>query len=185
MDETSLLLERLLLWVVVPLWMAMGFLDWACHRIQRIEHSAGLKESWLHLAMLGQLGLGMGAALAFQPTAALLAFLGMVCLAHEVTTWWDLRYAQSRRVIPTYEQWVHAWQLVIPWVAWAMLLLAHRHRVLALVGEGHSPADWHVALRDPFPPLRVWVALGTGAAVLVIGPFFEEHARCRAAARRR
>jgi hypothetical protein len=55
MDATALLLQKVLLYGVLPLWMLAGFGDWLCHRVEHIEHTAGTKESALHWAMLAEL----------------------------------------------------------------------------------------------------------------------------------
>ncbi len=181
MDSTAQLLEQALVRVALPLWMLAGLADWACHRVQRIERSAGLKESWLHLAMLAELGTGIAAALALQPTALLLALLALACLAHELTVWWDLAYASERRAIPPYEQWVHALQIALPWACLAGLAIAHRDQALALLGWGSSPPDWRLRWREAPLPGGAWAAIAAGAALLVVLPFAEEHARCRKA----
>lgn len=183
MDDTAHLLEQIVLRVMLPLWMLAGLADWACHRAQRIEHSAGLKESWLHLAMLVELGCGVVAALALQPTAALLALLLLACIAHELTVWWDLGYASSCRVIPPHEQWVHGVQTATPWACLAMLMVAHRGQAIALAGLGGAAADWQLRWRDPPLPAWGWVAVVSGALLLVVLPLMQEHARCRKAAR--
>jgi hypothetical protein len=181
LDETAHLLEQLLLRVMLPLWLLAGLGDWACHRVQRIEHNAGPKEALLHLAMLAEVGLGIVAALALQPTAGLLAWLLLACIAHELTTWWDLAYASTRRPIPPYEQWVHSLQLALPWIGLCTLAVAHRGQVLAALGLGDGVADLHLRWRDPPLPGWVWGVVLTGAVVLVVVPFLEEYRRCRAA----
>ena len=37
----------------VPVRLAASLADWACHRYSRIEHTAGVKESLIHLLLLG------------------------------------------------------------------------------------------------------------------------------------
>jgi len=185
MDETSRLLEQLLLCVLLPLWLLAGLADWACHRVQRIEHSAGVKESLLHLAMLAEIGPAIVAALALQPTAGLLVWLLLACIAHELTTWWDLVYASSRRRIPPYEQWVHSLQLASPWIGWATLAVAHRPQALAAFGLGDVAPDWGLRWRDPPLPAAVWFAVLAGATALVVAPLTGEYLRCRRADRSR
>jgi hypothetical protein len=181
MDDTARLLEQLLVRVMLPLWMLAGLADWACHRVQRIEHSAGLKESWLHLAMLVELGAGIVAALALQPTAALLAVLLMACIAHELTTWWDIAYASAQRGIPPYEQWVHSIQIALPWACRVTLMVAHRDQALALAGLGDAAVDWRLRPRDSPLPAWGWAAVLLGSAFFVVLPLWQEHLRCKAA----
>lgn len=39
---------------VIPLWLTAGLTDWWCHRRTDIEHTTGLKETGIHLLMLGK-----------------------------------------------------------------------------------------------------------------------------------
>ena len=130
--------------MLAPLWLVVGFLDYACHRQQRIEATAGLHESNLHLLMLAELGAGVIVALFLELNAIALALLLLACVAHEFTVLRDLSYAQSRRRIPWFEQWVHGLQQAVPWVAFAALVLLHWPQALALVGLGDAPADWRL-----------------------------------------
>ena len=177
-DATAWLLQQLLLYLLLPLWLLAGFGDWLCHRVQRIERSSGLKESLLHLLMLVELGIGVCAALLLQVNAAVLALLLACCVAHELTTWWDLAYAASTRRIPIAEQWVHGLQQALPWVGFAMLVTVHRDQALAAIGLGAVNADWSFRYKNP--PLatgQVAAALGAGL-VLVVVPLLQEFLRC-------
>jgi hypothetical protein len=177
-DTTALLIQQLLLLVLVPVWLLAGLGDWLCHRVQHIEHSAGLKESLLHLLMLAEMGIAVGAALLLQINAAVLVLMLTAGVAHELTTWWDLAYAQSRRVIPPLEQWVHSLQIVLPWTALIALALVHRDQALAVIGLGTSAADWQWRLKNPPLPAGHVAAVAAGALLLVGLPFAEECRRC-------
>jgi len=185
MDATAVLLQKLLLYGVLPMWMLAGFGDWLCHRVQRIEHTAGLKESALHWAMLVELGIGIGAALLLEINAAVLALLVALAIAHELTTWWDLSYAASRRRIAVAEQWVHGIQLALPWVALVLLIVIHRDQALAAAGLGGAQADWHLHRKELALPAATLAAIALATALLVLLPFAEEFRRCRLAARER
>lgn len=180
MDATAQLLERLLLGVLLPVWMLAGVADWACHRAERIEASAGLKESSLHLLMIGELGVAVLAVLWLQVNAAVLLGVLLACIAHELTMWWDLGYASSKRTIPPVEQWVHGVQMSLPWVGFVTLCIAHREQALAIVGLGSAAPDWALRWRDPPVPAEAKAAVLAGAALLVVAPFLQEWQRCRA-----
>jgi len=186
MDPTAALLRDALLYLLMPLWLAAGFADWCCHRVQRIEHSAGLKEALLHWLMLAEIGTGLVAALLFKVNAGLLLVLLAACVAHELTTWWDLRYASSRRRIPVAEQWVHSLQLVLPWVGLAGLVLLHWQQALAVAGLGSAAPDWALRWKQPGLPAGYLLGLAGAALLLVLLPFAEELWRCQrvSAARR-
>lgn len=178
LDSTSQVLQQVLLYLLLPIWLLAGFGDWLCHRIQHIERSTGLKESLIHILMLAELGIGIAAALLLQVDAGVILLLIACCIAHELTTWWDLRYAASKRRIPVAEQWVHSLQLTLPWAALVTLMVIHREQTLALIGRGATQADWH--WRWKAPPLPAW-QLGTvamAAVVLVALPFAQEVSRC-------
>ena len=183
MDATASLLQQLLLYGVLPLWMLAGFGDWLCHRVQRIEHTAGVQESSLHWAMLSELGIAIASALLLQINAAVLALLLAMAVAHEATMWWDLLYAAARRRIAVPEQWVHGVQLSLPWVALVLLMLIHRDQALAAVGLGDAQADWRWHRKEPAIPAAVLAAIALAGLLLVLLPFAEEYRRCRRAVR--
>ena len=183
MDDTAQLLERLLATALLPLWLLAGFADSLCHRAQRIEETAGLKESLLHWLMLLELGAGVLAALLLQVNAGVLALTWMACAAHELTMCCDLAYASSRRRIPAHEQWVHGFQHMLPWVAWLLLAVIHRGQAAALLGLGPTMADWTLQWKSPPLPVGYVVTVVAAAAVLVVAPLGVELSRCLRTAR--
>jgi hypothetical protein len=184
-DATATLLQWLLLHAVLPLWMLAGFGDWLCHRAQRIEHTTGVKESLMHLALIAEMGLGVAAALLLEVNAAVLVLLVACCVAHELTTWWDLAYASSVRRIPVPEQWVHSVQLAVPWVGLFTVMVIHRDQALAIVGLGDATADWRWRWKEPPLPAPTLFAAFAGAAIVIVVPFLQECWRCIKATRAR
>lgn len=182
LDPTAHFLQELLIFAVMPVWLLAGFGDWLLHRWQRIEESVGWRESALHLLMVVEITVGLVAALLLQITAAVLVLLLGVAIAHELTVWRDLSYASARRRIAVPEQWVHALQIVIPWMAVGMLAVIHRDQIGAII-EGGS-ADWSVRLKDIPLPLNQVLAVVVGGALLVGFPFVEELWRGVRASRR-
>ena len=69
---TAHVVQMLLMDFVVPLWIAAGTADWICHRRVHIEDNAGVKESLLHLLMLGELGIPVCAVLLLQVNALII-----------------------------------------------------------------------------------------------------------------
>lgn len=182
MDATAHLLERLLLGALLPVWMLAGVADWACHRRERIEWSAGWKESALHLLMIGELGFAVVLLLWWQVTATVLLLVLMACVLHEITLWLDLTYASSRRVIPPIEQWVHGLQMGLPWLGLLTLCIVYRGQALAMLGLGPATVDWALRLRDPPVPVEAKAAVLAAAVLMVVLPFVQEWFRCRAQA---
>ena len=182
MPPADSLLRDLLLYGLLPLWLAAGLADALCHRQQHIEHTAGWRESALHLLMLGELGAGLVAALLMQINAAVLVLLLVCCLAHEVTTWVDLAYANARRRIPPFEQWVHAVQLALPWAGFVGIVLLHADQAGAAFGLSDVQADWSLRWKDPPLPAAYLSTVLLAAVLLVIVPFAAEWRRALRAA---
>jgi hypothetical protein len=183
LDATAQLLQQLLLYAVLPIWVLAGFGDWLMHRWQRIEDTAGWRESVLHLALVFEMGVAVMAVLLLQLTAAVFVLLLVACLLHELTVWRDLTYAAARRRIPVPEQWVHSIQIVLPWAGLAILAAIHRDQAGALLGLGNAAADWSIRLKEPpLPALEVVLAIGAALALVAL-PFLQEFARCLRTAR--
>lgn len=178
------LLRLLLAWVWAPALVAAGVVDWALHRHQRIEWTAGVAESLLHLLMLAVVGVAMLAGIWLEPTAGLLALLLAAVLVHEGCYLADLRVALARRRIPLAEQWVHGFQHVLPWAGLAASMALSPDQALALVGaEGHEPR-WALKLNPQAPGLQGVAPLLVAALLLNVLPFAEETWRSMRAARR-
>ena len=177
-DATAHALQLLLMWLVLPVWLVSGVADWYCHKVDRVEHSAGLPESLLHLAMLAELGLAVLAAAALQVNAAVLTLLFVLCVLHELTKLTDLAYAQRHRTIGVPEQWVHGIQQASPWISLLMLAAIHHGQALAVTGLGAEIADWGWRLKDPPLPLTAWGLIVAGGSVL-LACFVEEAWRSR------
>src|SRR3982750_4597592 len=66
------IIELLLMYFVMPLWIAAGLADWACHPTVRLGDNAGPKESLLHLLMLVEIGIPVCAVLFLQVNASII-----------------------------------------------------------------------------------------------------------------
>jgi hypothetical protein len=184
MDATASLLQGLLAFAWAPLLVAAGVLDWALHRRQGIEHTAGLRESLLHLLMLALVGSAILGALLLQPTAGLLALLAALLLLHELAYLADLHVATTERHIPVLEQWVHGFQHLLPWAGLAGLMALSPGQTLALLQPSGAGADWVLRIKAEPPWVYTGALLGASMALNVL-PFLEETWRCARAAGRR
>lgn len=170
------LARALLMFAVVPLWVAAGTADWACHRRTRIASTSGLPENLFHWLLLAQGGALLLAVALLEITAGVLLLGFALFLAHELTTWIELRYTVPRRDVRPIEQMVHSFMEILPL---AILLLAGvgaGGQVLALAGEG-VPDFGLRPKAQPWPPAYL---LGLAAAVLSFNlvPMAEETLRC-------
>jgi hypothetical protein len=105
-----------LLYFVLPIRILIGAADALCHRIVHIERTSGPQESVIHLLMGAKVGTAVLAGLFLELTGAMLIFLLVLWLLHEATSYWDLHYASSRRVVPPWEQrYTITWPLYRSW----------------------------------------------------------------------
>ena len=172
------LFEWYLMAFLIPLWVAAGVADWFCHRATRIEHTAGPKESLLHLLMLAEMGVPVLAALFLRINALVMLLMLVAYVVHEATAMWDVSYANSRRNVTPFEQHVHSFLEMIPLMALSAVVLLHWDEVQGLFGIGSTAPDFSVHWKDPPLP---WGYVGTVLAVFVLlelVPYAEELVRC-------
>ncbi len=184
MDPASAVLEQALLFGVAPLWILAGTADFACHRVLHIEQSTGARESLLHLLMILELAVAALCPLLFQPNALLFMLMLVACIAHELTVWADLSYAEHRRRVPWFEQWVHALQQSLPWAWLGGWMLSNVPQTLALFGAGDVAPAWSLQSRQAPLPGGYLLAFIVASALLVTGPFLYELWRCTQQKRR-
>lgn len=168
----------LLMYFIVPLWLAAGVADYLCHRRSGIQHSSGLKESLIHLLMLAEMAVPVLAALLLEINALVLAVMVVAFLLHEVTALWDVRFATAHRKVTPFEQHVHSFLELVPLMGFVLILVLHWPQGLAIVGLGPETADWGLRPKPaPLPMAYVLAVLGA-VAVLEILPYGEELWRC-------
>ena len=111
--------------VVLPMWLLAGLCDYLAHARAQIERTSGVHESVLHLLQTAQIGVPMLAVLWLEVNASVLLLCVAGVLAHSVTAFLDLRYAQPRRHVGVFEQYVHAFLIVLPLTALGLVLVLH------------------------------------------------------------
>ena len=168
--------ELLLMAAVVPLWIAAGLADWWCHRRTRIERTSGLRENLFHWLLLAEAGVALLAAALLEITAGVLLVALAAFLAHEVTTYVELRYTVPKREVRPGEQMVHSFMEILPLLLLALLAVIGWEQVQALLGSG----DADFGLRPKAQPWPPGYLLGAAAAVAAFNvlPMAEEGWRC-------
>ena len=145
-------LGHLLWWLlgafVFPLWLLSGLTDYICHAHTDIAHTSGTHESLLHLLQTVEIGLPLLGFLFFSVNALLLALMFAGVVAHTASSWSDLRYATGRRCITAFEQYVHSFLNVLPWVALALVVVLH-WPVVRAVFDPAIDSDWLPRVRHP------------------------------------
>ena len=120
--------EGMLLYFVLPLWGLTGAADALCHRICRIEETSGVFETIIHLLMAAEIGAALLAAVFLELTGLVVVALLVLWALHDVTSYWDLHYASSRRFVPPWEQRVHDYLAVIPLLALVLVAVLNWHK---------------------------------------------------------
>lgn len=125
------LLGGFLIWVLYPLWLVAGGIDYLCHRQTDIEHTSGAKESRLHVAEFATVAAIVMSAVLLEITLAVVVFLFAVACLHTFLSFIDVSYTLGRRHITTLEQHVHGVLNVVPFMAVAVLALLHWNDLLS------------------------------------------------------
>lgn len=170
--------RRYLMYLVLPLWMSSGLVDWYHHRRTKIEETAGTRESAIHALMMLEAGtpVMLGLFLEVNPLILLLA-LGALAV-HEATAFWDVSYAVGRREVTPSEQHTHSFLEVVPFMATAFLFALHWDEARTLVGMGRRSPRWRPRRkREPLPKGYVTGILAATVATVVV-PYAEELWRC-------
>jgi hypothetical protein len=166
--------QSVLMYFVLPVWLAAGFADYLCHRAASIETTSGWKESLLHLLQFGEMGVPTLAAIFLEINALVIAVMIVCLIAHEATAIWDVSYAyRTREVTPT-EQHVHSFLEMLPLMGLLIIVTLHWQQFLALFGLGSEAAKWTLQLKQPpLPWLYVTVILALVLLFEVL-PYLEE-----------
>lgn len=172
--DTQTALQFYLLFVILPLWLAVGAADWMCHRVARIERTTGPKESALHLLMLAEAGLPVLMGLFLEINGLIILIMIVALGLHELTSYWDVAYAAQNRTVTPIEQRVHDYLGAVPFMAVSFVLVLHWPQGLALLGIGRQ--ELRIALEWKHEPLPLSYSLGILAAItlFVLVPYAEE-----------
>lgn len=169
-----MMLTDLLMYLVLPLWVLAGLADCWFHRRTAIESTTGVRESVFHLTMFFQMSMGALAALLLEINLAVLVFLGMLFLLHELTTWLELRWVRGKRDLLAGEQMVHSFLELLPLFAVLGLVALHAEAF----GRWNHLDEWRLGWKEA--PLPRGYLLAAGGAVLALNllPLLVEFHRC-------
>jgi hypothetical protein len=128
---------------VLPLWLLAGLCDYITHARTRIAETSGVRESFLHLLQTAEIGVPVLAVLLLEVNALVLALAGLGVVAHTITAYVDVRYAQPRRHVSVFEQFVHAFLIVLPFMALALVAILHPAQFASLWrGDASWTLEW-------------------------------------------
>lgn len=168
--------QWVLMAVVVPLWVLAGLVDWACHRFTAIERTAGWPENVFHWVLFAEAGVALLAVALLEIDAGVMLLVFAAFLAHELTTFIELRYVVPLREVGPLEQMVHSFMELLPLVILALVAAMQWDQVLALFDRGVPD----FALQTKAQPWPAAYLVGMGLAVLLLNvlPLAEEGLRC-------
>jgi hypothetical protein len=170
--ETGDILRGMLMFILLPLWLAAGFADYLCHRATRIEHTSGWRESALHLLQLAEMAVPILAALFLEITSLVIVLMTVCFILHQATAMWDVHYADSRREIRPIEQHIHSILEMLPLMALLLVIALHWPAFTAIFGVG-TP-DFSLRWKpDPLPVAYIFTMLVL-TALFEILPYLEE-----------
>jgi hypothetical protein len=166
--------QFVLMYLLIPLWITAGFVDWIFHRKTDIEHTSGPKESLIHLLMFAEVGFPLLAALLLDINALVIGLMIAAFFVHEATALWDVRYAVSKRWVGPLEQHAHSFLEMLPLMAIGLISLVHEPQFLALLGMGSEAPRFTLELKpDPLPPSYIAGFLIAATAFTVL-PYLNE-----------
>ena len=179
MHGTATLVHYYLLFFILPLWIAAGFIDYLWHRRTDISATSGAKEAALHLLMVMEIGIPLLMALLFEINALILTVMLVALVVHEATGFWDLIYAHRspREVLPV-EQHAHSFLEVLPLMAVSFVIFLNWEEFLALLGLGPRQPDFSLRFKTDYWGTWYGVALVAAAFLFSVLPFVEELWRC-------
>jgi hypothetical protein len=163
----------ILCWVVLPLRLVAGFLDYLCHRESHIEQATGTKESLIHWLMLVDVVVPLNLAVFFRINALVMGLMLVFLIAHEVTGYYDLKLATATRRVTIFEFQVHSVLEILPLTAILLVMTMHWPQALALFGMGGAHADFSLGPKqiprwgELIPPFGAFL-------LLVLLPYGEE-----------
>jgi hypothetical protein len=169
--------QNVLMYFVLPLWLAAGFADYLCHRAADIEHTSGAKESILHLVQFTEMAAPILAAMFLHINALVILVMIVAFLLHEATALWDVRYATATREVNFIEQHVHSFLEMLPLMGMMFIIVLHWDQFLSLIGLGRAPASFAVRLKDEPLPVAYVVTILTAVLLFEVLPYFEELVR--------
>jgi hypothetical protein len=173
--------RRGLQWFLMPVWMGAGAADWWCHRRTDIEHTAGVAESAIHSTMMVETAVPTLLGLFCEIDAGTLAVTYGALALHEASALWDVAYADGRREVTPFEQYVHGFLGRVPMMATFLVTVLHWDQARAAVGLRGRP-DWRIMSKRR--PLSLAYRASIVAATGALGSLYaEELTRCVRAAR--
>ena len=157
-----------ILYCVFPLWIACGFLDYLCHRKSKIERNSGLHESIVHMIMFIEVGIPIFLGALFEINTLIIWLMFFVFVIHEITAVYDVWYASPRRTVSAWEQAIHNYLGLLPFMVGSVVVCLNVDQVFA--------GDFSLSFREV--PIGWFSTLLAMSLILLAFPYSEELYRC-------
>ena len=173
----DVLLQGVILYGCLPLWVVMGFADYVCHRKSAIERTTGIRESVLHVVMGAQMGLPVFLGLVFEINVLLLLLAFALLVFHVWVAHRDVSFALHTREITIWETHAHSFLEVLPFVVLLLIVCKRWSAFVDLI-----TLNWagHLTLVPKVVPVDFEYIVGYFVFMMVAGvaPYLEEMWRC-------
>ncbi|MBV8139123.1 MAG: diguanylate cyclase, partial [Deltaproteobacteria bacterium] len=140
----------------------------------RIEQTAGVKESLIHILLLGEMGIPVLATVFLEVTSPVIMTMFAGFLVHELTVYGDLRLAVSKREVTPVEQMVHSVMEMMPLLGAWLVSLLKEDELRALLGVSPREPDFSIRLKEQPLPIGYRTGLITAIALFGAIPYLEE-----------
>jgi len=177
--DASTIVLNILLYVLLPLWVVAGGVDWFCHRATNIESSAGLREALVHAVMGVQVGIPILLGLMFEVNVLVLIMCILAFVAHELVAHYDVKYAQDLREISIWETHAHSYLATLPFFI-ILLIIVRRWETFIDFITLNWAGSMHLQWREESLGVNGNFAVGYIVFMLVFGvmPYLSEIYRC-------
>jgi hypothetical protein len=166
--------QQMLMYFILPVWLAAGFADYLCHRASHIETTSGVKESLLHLLQFVEMAVPTLAAIFLEINALIILIMIISLILHEATAIWDVRYANATRVVGPTEQHVHSFLEMLPLMALLLVVVLHWPQFTALFGIGAELPKFDLRLKEPPLPWLYVTGILSVVVLFEVLPYLEE-----------
>jgi hypothetical protein len=169
--------QNVLMYFVLPVWLAAGFADYLCHRAADIEKTSGVKESLLHILQFAEMAIPTLAAIFLQINALIILIMIVCLLLHEATAIWDVSYANRTRTVSPTEQHVHSFLEMLPLMGLLMVITLNWPQFLSLFGLGTVLPEFALRLKSPPLPWLYVLVMLLLVLLFEVLPYLEELVR--------
>ena len=176
--ELEELTLRLILFVILPLWVICGSLDYFCHRATKIEENSGVWESFHHSIMGVQVGVPIWLGIYCEINVLVLLICFACFIVHEWTAHNDVVVAVHAREVTPREQHIHSYLITIPFYVLSLTICRNWQTFLDTISFRWSGQLNFVLREEPLGTSTYVAWYAFLMLVVAVIPYTEELIRC-------